>query len=567
MKRMLLSAVLALSCSLFSVQASAGASDAIAYLSSGPTSAKMATRDVFTGGSFRMYVPQTQTQFVSITPPSFSAGCNGIDAAFGGFSFINGEKLKQMVKAIMSAAPGYALDLAIRTLCPMCADIMQKIRELSNWANSLSLDSCGAAMSLVNTAAEGIVSATTGTDDPAAWLRQRQNRSGEYYKNACKSANQGQAEWYDTAMCETGDFLDTTGKSIKKFMNGVNSGKSWSQLTSNDKTELDTALGGTNKTFIGALGLGIEDADAINLLMSVLGTSFQNPNTGGEVPLPGWGFVLDVKLSDEAKGDKTETELALDALIYVLMVGIDGKIDESIYNSSEKELLSDLKEQFNQEEFSIPRLPYYECVDATGTVTNDKPSDFFRCASGKVKETNLMDAAANNNIYLSNKGYVTEVAEILIKASQNIANGTGLTDEQMALINLSPLPVYRMLKVSAIYPEAGKDLVATYSKLIALMLMRSHFVDQIQPDSVQEVEWDKVAPYRSIVNSAISKLAMQIETKKEDILGAEMAHIQNLNGILGMVDRVIAEKAVTSGAAGSMLFSRTHAPSGVTGAQ
>jgi len=567
MRKTLITALILLAGLLKPLHASAGASEAIAYLSSGPTSTSMATREVYSGGSFRMFVPQSSTQFVSITPPSFSAGCNGIDAAFGGFSFINGEKFKQMVKSIMSAAPGYALDLAIRTLCPMCADILQKIRELSNWANSLSMDSCGAAMSLVNSAAEGIVSMTTDTDDPAAWLRQRQNSGGEFFQNACKAASQGESEWYESAACNAGSFTKGVGKQIKSFMSGVNSGKSIQSLTSDEKTELDVAATGVNKTFAGALGLGIKDADVINLLMSVLGTSFTDPNTGGVVPLPGWGFVMDTQLSTKATKGKSETDLAATALIYVLMVGIDGKVDDSVYSQFEKKLLASIQKEFSQEKFSIPGLPYYECVDATGVVTHDLASDYFRCAAGNIKQTTLASAEAENNDLLSKEGYVTEVAKILISASENIANGTGLTKEQLSLINLAPLPVYRMLKVSAIYPEAGKDLIATYSKLIALMLMRSHFVDLVQPDTVEPLEWDKIAPYRKIINMAISKIAMTIETKKNFILGAEMAHMQNLNGILATVDRIIAEKAVTSGAAGAMLFSKTQAPSGVLGSQ
>ncbi len=42
-----------------------------------------------------------------MTLPDINAGCGGIDAYLGSFSFINGEQLQRFVKQIMSNAAGY----------------------------------------------------------------------------------------------------------------------------------------------------------------------------------------------------------------------------------------------------------------------------------------------------------------------------------------------------------------------------------------------------------------------------------------------------------------------------
>ncbi|VZZ91554.1 conjugal transfer protein TraH [Escherichia coli] len=42
-----------------------------------------------------------------LTLPDINAGCGGIDAYLGSFSFINGEQLQRFVKQIMSNAAGY----------------------------------------------------------------------------------------------------------------------------------------------------------------------------------------------------------------------------------------------------------------------------------------------------------------------------------------------------------------------------------------------------------------------------------------------------------------------------
>jgi conjugative transfer pilus assembly protein TraH len=54
-------------------------------------------------------------QLVSMTLPDINAGCGGIDAYLGSFSFINSEQLQRFGKQIMSNAAGYFFDLALQT--------------------------------------------------------------------------------------------------------------------------------------------------------------------------------------------------------------------------------------------------------------------------------------------------------------------------------------------------------------------------------------------------------------------------------------------------------------------
>ncbi len=56
-------------------------------------------------------------QLISMTLPDINAGCGGIDAYLGSFSFINGDQLQRFVKQIMSNAAGYFLTLPCRQRC------------------------------------------------------------------------------------------------------------------------------------------------------------------------------------------------------------------------------------------------------------------------------------------------------------------------------------------------------------------------------------------------------------------------------------------------------------------
>ncbi len=54
-----------------------------------------------------MPAPGQKYQLISMTLPDINAGCGGIDAYLGSFSFINGDQLQRFVKQIMSNAAGY----------------------------------------------------------------------------------------------------------------------------------------------------------------------------------------------------------------------------------------------------------------------------------------------------------------------------------------------------------------------------------------------------------------------------------------------------------------------------
>lgn len=100
-------------------------------------------------GSFYGRVPVRNIQLISITLPEINAGCGGIDAYLGAFSFINTDQLKAMGKAILSNAVGYAFELALETTCPMCKSVKDFLQELATEVNNLNISTCQAAQGIV----------------------------------------------------------------------------------------------------------------------------------------------------------------------------------------------------------------------------------------------------------------------------------------------------------------------------------------------------------------------------------------------------------------------------------
>jgi len=101
-------------------------------------------RGAFSGGSFIARNRIMNESLWNVVPPSFEAGCGGIDLFAGSFSFISGAQFQQLLRSIAANAPGYAFQVALENMCPDCmrqlADLQKKLQALNQgFANSCQL--------------------------------------------------------------------------------------------------------------------------------------------------------------------------------------------------------------------------------------------------------------------------------------------------------------------------------------------------------------------------------------------------------------------------------------------
>lgn len=112
-----------------------------------------ATRGVITGGSMRLRNKIVNAPVVAFRPPSFQAGCGGIDMFAGSFSFINAQQFVQSLRSIASnavgVASGYAFKLALQAMGPTVANVIKDLQEAMQHLNGLMSNSCQLATGLV----------------------------------------------------------------------------------------------------------------------------------------------------------------------------------------------------------------------------------------------------------------------------------------------------------------------------------------------------------------------------------------------------------------------------------
>lgn len=103
----------------------------------------------YTGGNLFVRNEVEHLQPVGIRMPGISAGCGGIDAHFGGMSFISAEQFTKFFRAMGTAVPAYGIMIGIETMCPKCKNGMSELQNLAQKANALSIGSCESAAALV----------------------------------------------------------------------------------------------------------------------------------------------------------------------------------------------------------------------------------------------------------------------------------------------------------------------------------------------------------------------------------------------------------------------------------
>lgn len=126
-------------------------------------------RGYMSGGSYsaRWYGTNTWSP-VTLSPPSISTGCGGIDMFGGGFSFVNPEYLVQQLQAMLQAAPAVAFDIALNTLCSQCSKAIKSMQAITDRLNGLQLNNCLLTKAMVVKALDPLSPSRQATENTKA---------------------------------------------------------------------------------------------------------------------------------------------------------------------------------------------------------------------------------------------------------------------------------------------------------------------------------------------------------------------------------------------------------------
>ncbi|TDX23690.1 conjugative transfer pilus assembly protein TraH [Modicisalibacter xianhensis] len=107
-------------------------------------------RGVIAGGRTTAKTNIMTTSLVQVSPPSWKAGCGGVDLFGGSFSFINSDQLVQLLRTVAANATGYAFQLALSNVFPDGAAWIENFQKKIQAMNQAMANSCQLAQGLVN---------------------------------------------------------------------------------------------------------------------------------------------------------------------------------------------------------------------------------------------------------------------------------------------------------------------------------------------------------------------------------------------------------------------------------
>ena len=102
----------------------------------------------YTGGGLMMRNRTTHLRPITLSLPHIGADCRGIDAYFGGFSFIKGQQLVNMLRNLGSAAATYGFQLALKTMSPQIESLVTQIRNIALKASQFATNECHLAQQM-----------------------------------------------------------------------------------------------------------------------------------------------------------------------------------------------------------------------------------------------------------------------------------------------------------------------------------------------------------------------------------------------------------------------------------
>ncbi|MHA6005783.1 conjugal transfer protein TraH [Pseudomonas aeruginosa] len=153
-----------------------------------------ATRGVITGGSMRLRNKIVNAPVVAFRPPSFQAGCGGIDMFAGSFSFINAQQFVQSLRSIASnavgVASGYAFKLALQAMGPTVANVIKDLQEAMQHINGLMSNSCQLATGLVTDTFMAFGAKLDAADKQKSFTKGIKDNFGSWFNTEGKSAGE-----------------------------------------------------------------------------------------------------------------------------------------------------------------------------------------------------------------------------------------------------------------------------------------------------------------------------------------------------------------------------------------
>lgn len=496
--------------SAFNSLVGSGANPAVAINQPGYYSSE--TRGAFIAGGLDVRFPNRSIpSIINVVPFQFSAGCGGISLAFGGFSFINGAQIEQLIKSVAQDAIGMAVELVMTTLCGPCASVMQVMRQLAMEASNHSIDACQLASNFMSKYGRAAV---TNSDLPQVFNSTASSICGLFSTingyvsddteatsgSSCNTISEDVNHMSSWVSDLTGSTTNTTGTGsdplctldtqCNELWHLMNKTPLGPESQRNDRYKLLLMnLIGTNLITLGSSSSGSGSSGSGSSSSSSTAPGNTNSASNGSTVTASdamnTGFTLapgpHSYLPTLGNVYGTSGQEDLDAVYKLLMCGTEvpagmnataqGVFDWQCAGTPVLQSSSGNSSATTTAMTQLQQTPVWVCV------SNPKASAAVYVASAYAK-CDYIAATALSNSPLAGEGFLPQVAELLAGGVQAIQQGNALSPQLIGLIEQVPVPIYQAINIAAVYPQAGADLMSLMSVEVSELLTYS-YIQQI----------------------------------------------------------------------------------------
>lgn len=428
-------------------------------------------RNGFSAGGLEIRAPRAShaPSLFSFTPPAIEAGCGGISATFGGFSFISGAEFEAMLKSLASgAAMGFVSMLAIKTLCPTCEAVIQFLKTAAQQAARLSKDACrwGQEMGAKFMDSIGMSGSGNRSRDYCSATAQKDNADGDYLGLAesigglCASMKAG----VDYLLGTTGADSDPQKKAELACEVGELGNVTWSQLSV-------FAQNGAQKD---------DDVYRQKLLwMNLMGVQlgYMGEGNGAAKCETAPGSWRSPSEKDNNKPVYCPSRLEARDAMMLFMCGSESTSGSGIPRGvpeKNADAYGPIVEYCS---------PFFKSVAEGGTggrADMDKMQVYY-CADSDGSNENCNTVALGGiDKLVQNNGFMVQVFDQLLKGVDAVRLNTEMPKETIQLIQIAPFPLYQAINAAAVYPAGARDLISSIGTMVAEQMAMAYLDNMLK---------------------------------------------------------------------------------------
>lgn len=436
------------------------------------------TQTTISGGGVDIHFsPQRSVSLVSITPPSLSAGCGGISAFFGGMSYINGAEIQQLLQNIAQGVTAGLFMAAMGAICPQCEQWIAKAQDWLQKASALAINGCQMGMSIAQDMANKVQEARGQNCLNLASATNTASDTFEAKQSTCKdqsaTATYLQSVWSSAFGADASSTNASTVNKCVMLKNVVGAGNStWAAL---DQTRV-----WQNYPYVGIL------------LMSLTGTNAPEVKNSSGKTTPNVGWVAPT--------------ISPAQFVSVYMCGTNPNLWPETSAIDSLPGGTEAKPTGGNKLLSVYTSLQHQCKRMLGTA-NSAPVQLLGCSSGSnngtvgtdylsgdevsggtgcpiptkitLSQLDSITFPGTQGIPIGTNGFYYYVLATLAEGIDEISNNKPLTADVIALVNISPFPLYKALNVAAVYPGVAQAIVADNVQALGTLLSLAFLQHQL----------------------------------------------------------------------------------------